>query len=62
VNAIRIISNNGLDIHCALDIEDWQSEPCYQHQNPAQSWTKTIKRMTNAIMDSTGSPPHTWLL
>ena len=56
------ISKKVLDILRALFIDNWQSEPHHQHQNPAERRYQTVKRITNTIMDRTGSPPYTWLL
>ena len=40
----------------------WQSEPHYQHQNPAEWWYKDLKRMVNTVLDHTGTPAYCWLL
>ena len=50
------------DILRSLCIDDWQSEPHQQHQNPAERRYQTVKQMTNTLMDRTGAPPETWLL
>lgn len=55
-------SQRAKDILRAYVIGDWQSEPHQQQQNPAERHYQTVKRMTNTIMDRTGSPPYTWLL
>ena len=44
------------------NINDWQSEPCHQNQNPAEWQHRTIKAWTNTIMNRTGAPAHGWLL
>ena len=44
------------------NIDDCQSEPECQHQNPAERGIQTLKRMTNGLMDRTGCPPQWWLL
>ena len=46
----------------ALFIDDWQSEPHRQHQNPAERRYQTVKRGTNILLDRTGAPAYTWLL
>ena len=43
-------------------IRDWQSEPEYQNQNPAERRIGDIKRMVDSIMARTGTPPKFWLL
>jgi hypothetical protein len=43
-------------------IDDWQSEPYHQHQNPAERRYQTVKRYTKTILDRTGAPPSTWFL
>jgi hypothetical protein len=56
------ISNRVNDILRAYCIGDWQSEPYHQNQNPAERKYQDVKRMSNVIMDRTGSPAYTWLL
>jgi hypothetical protein len=56
------ISNKVLDILRTLIIDDWQSEPYHEHQNPAERRYQTIKKYTNTILDRTGAPANTWLL
>lgn len=56
------LSSRVLDILRVLCIDSWRSEPHQQHQNPAERRYQTVKRMTNTIMDRTGSPAYTWLL
>ena len=43
-------------------INDWQSEPYHQNQNPAESRYRTIKAWANNIMNRTSAPAHCWLL
>ena len=50
------------DILRALVIDDWQSEPHYQHQNFAERRYSTIKPMVNKLLDRTGAPAFCWLL
>ena len=61
-NAQVEISNKVKDILRYLFIDDWQSEPHYQHQNPAERRYQDLKRITNRILDRTGAPPELWLL
>jgi hypothetical protein len=67
---LKLISNHGqaivshkvTDILRTFCINNWQSEPHQQHQNPAERQYQTIKNCTNRILDLTGAPAHTWLL
>ena len=43
-------------------IGDYQSEPHYQNQNPAERRIQDIKVMLNAVMSRTGTPCGYWLL
>ena len=45
-----------------LLIDDWQSEPYRQNQNPAERRYQDIKRLANRILDRTGAPDTLWLL
>ena len=56
------ISHKVKDILRAYNINDWQSEPYHQNQNPGEWWYGTIKAWTNTIMNRTGAPAHCWLL
>ena len=56
------ISHKVKDILRACNINDLQSEPYHQNQNPAECRYRTIKAWTNAIMNRTGAPAHCWLL
>ena len=56
------ISRRVIDILRALCISSWQSEPHQQQQNPAERRYQTVKRMTNTLLDRSGSPAYTWLL
>ena len=44
------------------EIKDGQSEPEYQHQNPAERAVQNVKRNMNNVMDRTGCPSYWWLL
>ena len=56
------ISHKVKDILRVYNINDWQSEPYHQNQNPAEWQYRTIKAWTNNIMNRTGAPAHCWLL
>ena len=56
------ISKRVLDILRALIINNWQSEPYFQHQNYADHCWQELKKYTNWIMDITGAPKDVWLL
>jgi hypothetical protein len=43
-------------------IDDFQCEPHHQHQNPAERRIQDVKRMSNTLMDRTGTPNKFWLL
>ena len=46
----------------ACNINDWQSEPYHQNQNPAEWRYRPIKAWTNTVMNRNGAPAHCWLL
>ena len=50
------ISNKVHDILWHLFIEDWQSEPHHQHQNPAECHYQDVKHTTNRLMEHTNTP------
>jgi hypothetical protein len=56
------ISKKVLQYLRALVIDSWQSEPHRQNQNPSERRYQTVKRMTNTLLDRSGSPASTWLL
>jgi hypothetical protein len=56
-----IVSHKVADILHSFCINNWQSEPHQQHQNPAEKRYQTIKKCTNRILDRTGEPAHAWL-
>jgi hypothetical protein len=43
-------------------IKDFQCEPHHQHQNYAERHIQEVKKLTNALLDHTSSPPSLWLL
>ena len=43
-------------------IDDMQSEPHHQHQNPAERRIQDLKKISNHLMDQTGTPAMFWLL
>jgi hypothetical protein len=57
-----LVSHKVADILRPFCINNWQSEPHQQHQNPAESRYQTIKNWTNRILDRTRALAHTWLL
>ena len=50
------------DILRHLFIKDWQSEPHFQHQNPAERRYKHVKHNVNAVLNLVGAPAYCWLL
>ena len=50
------------DIQRNYRIDDWQSAPYQQHQNPAERRIQEVKAFTTMILDRTGAPGWTWLL
>jgi hypothetical protein len=56
------ISERVKDILRALVINDWQSEPHYQHQNFAERKYRDVKAAVNWVLNSTGAPDDTWFL
>ena len=56
------ISNQVKEILCAYYIDDWQSEPHYQHQNFAEHRIQQLKTLVNTIMDHASAPHHAWFL
>jgi hypothetical protein len=51
-----------LDILRLYGIKDFQSEPHHQHQNFSERKIGDTKRLTDAIMDRTGTQARFWLL
>jgi len=56
------ISERVLDILRALCIDDWQSEPEYQHQNFAERRWQHLKRNVQWWMNKRNVDPSAWLL
>ena len=56
------ISHKVKDILRTYNINDWQSEPDHQNQNPAEWSYRPIGAWANTIMNRTGAPAHCWLL
>ena len=56
------VSKRAHDILRSYCIEDWQSEPHYQHQNYAERRWGVIKPLVNFLLKKTGAPYSTWLL
>ena len=42
-----------------LFIDDWKSEPHYQHNNVYENWYQKIKRLTNTILYHMGALDYT---
>jgi hypothetical protein len=55
-------SKHILDVLCTICIPSWQSKPYQQHQNPCECRYQDIQRMTNTILDRSGSLTGTWVL
>jgi hypothetical protein len=56
------ISKRVLDILRALCMDDWQSEPQYQHQNYAERRWGTLKTNVKWYMNWQNVQPNAWLL
>ena len=56
------ISNKVKDYLRQYHIQEWQSEPYHEHQNPAERRYQMVKKYVNVILDRTGAPPETWFL
>ncbi len=56
------ISEKVKDVLRNYRIQEWQSEPYHEHQNPSERRYQTLKTCVNNILDRTGAPPSTWLL
>ena len=56
------ISKRVGEILRALCIDDWQSEPNYQHQNFAEHRWKFLKKNVQWCMNWRNAPAHAWLL
>jgi hypothetical protein len=65
------ISKKALQYLRALVIDSWlahwslthgRASPTDRTKNPSERRFQTIKRMTNTLLDCSGSPPFTWLL
>jgi hypothetical protein len=49
-------------ILCMYCIDNIQSKPHHQHQNPAERRIQDINKVSNHIMDRAGTPSKFWLL
>ncbi len=56
------ISKKVMDILRTYSIDNWNSEPYHQNQNPAEWRYRTIKAWTNNVMNRSGAPANCWLL
>jgi hypothetical protein len=61
-NAKVQIGKEATNILRLYAISSYQCEPHHQHQNPAERKIQEVKKLTNAIMDRTGTPAKYWLL
>ena len=43
-------------------IKDFQCEPHHQHQNFAERRIQEVKKLSNTLLDHSGSPPSLWIL
>jgi hypothetical protein len=56
------ISKCIIDILRYYNIDSWQSEPYFQHQNVAERrWQDDVKRLTLPVLHTSGAPDYTWL-
>ena len=56
------VSKRVKDILRSFVINNWQSEPHYQHQNYAERIYQEGKKFSNCILNWSGAPPEAWLL
>ena len=56
------VSNCVKNILSSLFIDNWQSEPHRQFQNPAERCYQNVKTGMNILLDRTGAPAYTQLL
>ena len=56
------MSKKVADLLRSLFIEQYESEPCHQHQNKAEQHYGVVKRYINTLMNLTGAPAHNWVL
>jgi hypothetical protein len=61
-NGAEIISQRVQDILRAYHIDDWQSEPKYQHQNPSERQWQHVKHAMHRALDASGAPRAMWFL
>eukprot|EP00957_Ditylum_brightwellii_P198745 15148680-Ditylum_brightwellii.AAC.1 len=45
-------------ILCQYNIDDMQSEPHQQNQNPAEKYIEEVRATTNVMMDRSGAPAY----
>ena len=56
------LSKRVQDVLRHMIIKHHQSEPHFQHQNPAERRYKTVKSNVNIVLNRTGAPSQYWLL
>jgi hypothetical protein len=55
------ISKRIIDVLRYYNIDSWQSEPYFQHQNFAERQWQDVKRLTLHVLHTSGAPEYTWL-
>ena len=55
-------SNHVKQILRSIIIDDWQSKPYHEHQNPVEHCYQTVKHKVNTVMNMTGAEAYAWLL
>jgi hypothetical protein len=50
------------EILCMYAIKDFQCEHHHQYQNYAEQCIQEVKKLSNTLLDCSGSPPSLWLL
>ena len=55
-------SNRVKQILRSIVIDDWQSKPYHEHQNPVERRYQTVKHKVNTVMNMTGAEAYAWLL
>jgi hypothetical protein len=61
-NAKSQIGRAVQEILCMDAIQEIQCEPHHQHQNYAEGRIQEVKKLSNTLLDCSGSPPLLWLL
>ena len=61
-NAKSQIGHAVQEILSMYAIKDFQCEPHHQHQNYAERCIQEVEKISNTLLDCSGSPPLLWLL